>query len=68
MEGINYFVSGPQTYWCLRIDKVNQPVTSPLTNQIIVHKMITYPATHLPHLAFKNALLKPFGKFGGLGV
>ena len=30
-----------------------------IANQKIVHKLITYPGTPLPHLAFKNALLKP---------
>ena len=53
----------PQTYWQLRIDKVNLPVTSTSTNQRIVHELVTYPVTPLPHLAFKNAFLKPFEDF-----
>ena len=28
-----------------------------------MYKLITYPATPLPNLAFKNALLKPIGEF-----
>ena len=35
-----------------------QPVTSPTTNQRIVHKLITNLVNPLPHLAFKNASLK----------
>ena len=58
----------PQTYWCLRIDNVNRPVTSTSTNQRIVHVLITYPATPLPYLAFKNALLKPFSGLGFWGA
>ena len=57
----------PQTYWCLRIDNVKPCDTIlllPSTNQRIVHKLITYPATPLPHLAFKNALLTPIGELG----
>jgi len=45
---------GPQIYWCLRIDEVSHPVTSPWTNQ----KMCTRHSHTLLHLAFGNALLK----------
>ena len=38
--------------------------TLPSTNQRIVHELITYPGTPLPHLAFKNASLKPIREFG----
>ena len=43
---------------------VTPPVTSPSTNQRIVHELITYPRTPVPHLAFKNAFLKPLGSSG----
>ena len=39
---------------------VTPPVTSPSATQRIVHELITYPATLLPHLAFRNAFPKPF--------
>ena len=32
-------------------------------DQKIVHELITHPGITLPHLAFKNALLKPFREF-----
>ena len=32
-----------------------------------MHELIPHPETLLPHLAFKNALLKPFGDFEVLG-
>ena len=35
-----------------------------ITNQKIMHKLITYPGTLLPHLAFKNVLQKPTEKCG----
>ena len=34
----------------------------PNISQRIVHELTTYPETPLPHLAFKNALQKPFGE------
>ena len=43
----------------MMVTPVTRTVTSPLTNQRIVHKLITYPGTSLLHLAFKTALLKP---------
>ena len=51
-----------QTYWCLRIDHINHSMTSPSTNQRIV-QTDHIPWDPLPHLAFKNAQLKPFRKF-----
>ena len=51
----NYLmIMSPQTYFHLRIENINHLVTSTLTNQRTV--------TLLSHLAFKNALLKPFWK------
>ena len=53
----NYLmIMSPQTYWHLRTENINHLVTSTLTNQRTV--------TLLSHLAFKNALLKPFWKSG----
>ena len=53
----NYLmIMSPQTYWHLRIENINHLVTSTLTNQRTV--------TLLSHLAFKNALLKPFWESG----
>ena len=49
----NYFmIMSPQTYFHLRIENINHLVTATLTNPRTV--------TLLSHLAFKNALLKPF--------
>ena len=53
----------PQSYWHLRIDNVNPSVTTPSTNQRIMCKLTSYPATSLFHLAFKNVLPKPFREF-----
>ena len=63
--GQNLMIMGmcPQSYWHLRIDNVNPSVTTPSTNQRIMCKLISYPATSLFHLAFKNVLLKPFREF-----
>ena len=50
-------IVSPQTYWPLRIDNVNlcdTAMTSPSDELII------YSAMPLPHLVFKNTLLKPF--------
>lgn len=56
----------PQTYGNLRTDGVNTCSTTlwPHHPHIIelVHELITYPATSLPRLAFKNALLKHLGE------
>ena len=70
MEDIKYLVimtSYPpavSNYGSLRIDNVNCPVTSTSTNvQGTAHELITHPTATLPHLSFKNALLKPFREF-----
>ena len=69
MEEINYLmIMSPQTYRRLRMDNVNPCDTAPSINQRIMHKLITHPETPFPHLAFKNALLKPSGEFGVLGA
>ena len=41
---------------------------SPSTIQRVVHELITYPGLPLLHLAFKNALLKPFVAFGNFWI
>lgn len=68
MEEVNSVITAcsPQAHWSLRIDNVNpcdtvlgshhQPVS-------IVHNPIIYSVTPLPHLAFRNAFLKPIGEF-----
>ena len=40
------------------------PVTSPSANQRIAQELIIYPGILLPHLAFKNAFLKPIKELG----
>ena len=57
MEELNYLMTmSPQTDWHLRIHNVNHPVTSTPANQGIVHKLITYPGTTLPHVAFPSGI------------
>ena len=69
MEEIYYMMIlsvSPQIFWHLWIDDVNPcdntllPHHQPIR---IVHELITYPGTPLPHFAFKNALLKPFPEY-----
>lgn len=43
----------------MMVTPVTRTVTSPLINQRIMHKSITYPGTSFLHLGFKTALLKP---------
>ena len=48
MEEINCLMNkSPQTFWQLKIDNVNHPVTSISTNQRIVHALITCTGTSL---------------------
>ena len=48
MEEVNYLmIRSPQTFWRLRIDNVNCPVTSTSINERIVHELITYPGKFL---------------------
>ena len=65
MEEIHYsMIRNPQTYWHLKT-----PVTPPCYLTINQSENCAQ-AHHIPcnppflHLAFKNALLKPFGEFG----
>ena len=66
MEDVHYLmIMSTQSLasWSLRSDKVNPcdpTVPSPSANQRTLHELVKYSATLLPHLAFKNALLKPF--------
>ena len=62
MEDTNYLmIMSTQSYWNLRINSVNPCDTAMLPHHQPVRELcelIPYPATLLPHLAFKNAFLK----------
>ena len=47
---------------------VTPPCYLKSANHRIGHKLITDPETRIPHLAFKSALLKPFGEFRAFRV
>ena len=74
MEEVSYLMTiriELQTYWCLRIDNVNPCDTALLPHHQpirIAYGLITYPGIPFPHLAFKNALLKPMGSSGFLST
>lgn len=69
MEEVNSLMTmniQPLGLLCLRIDnnpQRNYSLTSPSAIRI-VHELVTSPGMLLPHLAFKNALLKPIGASG----
>ena len=52
-----------QAYWGLMSDNVNLSHTSLLPHHQPVRELCTNPGTPLPHLAFKNAFLKPTKEF-----
>ena len=68
MEEVNSVITAcsPQAHRSLRIDNVNPCDTVLGSHQPpvrIVHNPIIYSVTPLPHLAFRNAFLKPIGEF-----
>ena len=55
-----------QTFWCLSVDKaifLILPCYLNINQSQNYAWAITYPGMYLPHLAFKNDFLKPFGEF-----
>ena len=61
-EEINYvMIMKPQTYWGLKTDHVNHPVTSPSTRELC--RSWSHTVTHFLHLALKKALLKSSEEF-----
>ena len=65
----NYLMTmstSPQASWSLRTDNVNPCDTTPLPHRQPIRELCTSwsqnPVTPSPHLAFTNALPKPFGE------
>lgn len=70
VEDVNYLMTiASQAYWILRIYNVNSCDTAWLTHYEPIRELCT-SCSHtlgcpsLPHVAFKNAFLKPAGEFG----